>query len=456
MNLQRNAACPSFRRLQRMTRRSALKAGWLGALATTVGQQAWGADSDAAAGFGSAKRCIFIFMWGGPSHLDTWDMKPEAPAEIRGEFKPIATSVPGIQISEHFPRLAQLAHRYAVIRSMTHDDPAHLSSAHHLLTGRYAPRRISDADPPSRQDSPQIGSVLGRLRPPPCALPGAVTLPWIVSHPAAPGGRAPGQNAGWMGTAFDPLVVGDPNIAGFRPPGIDLPAELPADRLLARQKLLTSLDRPSGSNPWDDLSQQAFRMLTSPTVRRAFRLEEEPAPVRDRYGRNTHGQCLLLARRLIETGVPMVTVNWHDDGQAFWDTHGDNFRSLRERLMPPADLGFSALLEDLADRGLLDDTLVIWAGEFGRNPRITAANAGREHWPRCFSAVLAGGGIHGGRTYGSSDRIGAFPAENPTSPSDLAATIYHALGIRPEHTIVDRLGIPKALVEGRPITSLFA
>lgn len=415
------------------------------------------------AGFGSAKRCILIFMWGGPSQLDTWDLKPEAPAEVRGEFKPIETSAPGVLISEHFPRLAKWAHRYAIIRSLTHDDPAHLSSAHHILTGHYAPKRFSDADPPSHNDWPTLGSVIAKLRPGTGSVPAFVTMPWTVMHPAAPGGRAPGQNGGWLGSRLDPMTVGDPNDPSFKLEGFELPSDVVGTRLQERRRLLEQLEgtadgadwRTLSSAEWSGLSGKAFDLLSGQAAQRAFSLDGETPALRDLYGRNTHGQCLLLARRLLEAGVSLVTVNWQNDGQNFWDTHGDNFRHLRDRLMPPADQGLAALLMDLESRGLLDETLIVWVGEFGRRPHITRGNAGREHWPRCFSAVLAGGGVRGGTLYGSSDRIAAFPNENPATPGDLSATIMHALGIDPDTSIFDRQGVTRNLYAGRPIDTIF-
>ena len=400
-----------------------------------------------------SKSCILLFQWGGPSHIDTWDPKPEAPAEVRGEFAPIATSVPGIRIAEHFPKLSRMADRYAIVRSMAHTDVAHLSSVHHLMTGRLAPRINSDADAPSRLDSPMIGSVLDRMAPLGGSVPGSVSLPWIVSHPAAPGGVAPGQHAGWLGARYDPFVVsGDPNAPGFRVGG--LTSNDSSGRLEGRAKLLHGLDRGGSIESFGATHHRAVELLSGGSVERAFDLEREPAKVRDRYGRHTHGQSCLMARRLVEAGVRLVTVNWPNDGHAFWDTHGDNFNGLKNRLMPPADAGFSALLDDLDDRGLLDDTLVVWVGEFGRNPKVNGS--GREHWAKCYCAVLAGGGIRGGQVYGSSDKIGAYPAEKATSPADLAATIYHALGIDPHSHIEDRTGRPMALTEGQPLMSLFS
>jgi hypothetical protein len=433
--------------------------GGLGAIGLGLGDllsaQATGAGSHRGQSPGRAKACILLFMWGGPSQLDTLDPKPQAPAEVRGEFQSIATSVPGVRVSEHFPRLARLADRYAIIRSLTHDDPAHLSSVHHILTGHHAPKVKSDAEPPSRQDSPAVGSVLARLRATGQALPPFVTMPWIVSHPAAPGGKAPGQDAGWLGPAYDPFVLtADPSGPHFAV--LSRSAELTSERLEARRSLLACLG--AGISQADGLSnfqQRALDLLTSDAARRAFDLSREPVSLRDRYGRHTHGQCLLLARRLIEAGVCLVCVNWHQDGQFFWDTHQNNFSSLKTRLMPPADQGLSALLEDLGQRGLLGETLVVWVGEFGRSPRISRGNAGREHHPGCYSAVLAGGGVGGGQVYGRSDRLAASPAAEPVSPADLTATVYHALGVPPEATLPDRLGRPALLTEGRPLCGLF-
>jgi Protein of unknown function (DUF1501) len=441
--------CPGFRRAHGPSRRVLLQVGGLGAFGLGL-PQLLASPAGPRPGPGRARSCILVFAWGGPSQLDTWDPKPDAPAEVRGEFRPVATSVPGVRVSEHFPRLARLAHRYALVRSLAHDDPAHLSSVHHVLTGHLAPRPKSDAAPPSRRDSPHAGAVLARLRPPAGGVPPFVTLPWVVSHPAAPGGVAPGQNGGWLGPGFDPLVLaGNLAAADFHVPGLARPSDVSAERLAGRRSLLQRAHAPAGD--W----QRAFALLTSPRAQRAFDLGREPPRVRDRYGRHVHGQCLLLARRLVEAGARLVQVNWHQDGRNFWDTHADNFNRLRRDLMPPADQGLSALLEDLGQRGLLDETLVVWVGEFGRNPRVTRGNAGREHWPFCYSAVLAGGGVRGGQVYGSSDRLAAYPARDPVSPADLTATLYHALGLPAETTLTDRLGRPSQLTQGRAVSALF-
>jgi hypothetical protein len=452
--------CAQFRGMASLSRRGLLHMGSLGALRFGLGDlltatKSAAASENADGGRGTARACILLFMWGGPSQLDTWDLKPDAPAEVRGEFKPIATRVPGTFISEYFPRLAPLADRYALIRSMTHDDAAHLSSVHHILTGHLAPKVKSDADPPSRRDSPTIGSALTRLWPGGQAIPSFVTMPWIVSHPAAPGGKAPGQDAGWLGAGYDPfLLAADPSAPNFTVPGLARPGEVSLERLEARRSLLTTVE---GGNTGDgNPLQQALSLLTSDKARQAFDLSREPTSLRDRYGGHIHGQCLLLARRLIEAGVRLVCVNWHQDGQFFWDTHQNNFSSLKTRLMPPADQGLAALIDDLSQRGLLDETLVVWVGEFGRSPRINNQNAGREHHPGCYTALLAGGGVKGGQIYGRSDRQAAYPAENPVAPADLTATIYHALGVAPDTTLQDREGRAIVLTHGRPVTALFS
>ncbi len=449
-----------------MNRRSVLQAGSLGMLGLGL-PQLWNNAAQAAEGgidgFGRAKRCIFLFMWGGPSQLDTFDMKPHAPDEVRGPFQPIATPVPGLQVCEHFHRLASKMDRVAVVRSLTHDDPAHLSSVHTVLTGHLPPVNKSDDVPPSERDTPHIGSVMAKLRGPHNGLPAAVTMPWLVYHPSAPGGVAPGQHGGWLGSTYDPLMVsGDPAQPGWSVPALTLLDGLSSARLLDRQRLLTdieqqrrTLDRTAAGMRLNDQQQRAFDLLAAPAVRGAFDLAAEPDDVRDRYGRNTHGQCVLLARRLIEHGVQLVSVNWHNDGRNFWDTHGNNFNRLKDDLIPPSDQALAALLTDLEDRGLLDETLVVWVGEFGRRPQITRNSAGREHHPFCYCGLLAGAGVRGGSIYGRSDATAAFPAEFPVTPQDFNATVMHALGIPPGQTLTDRADRPLPLYGGHPLTPLF-
>ena len=389
--MDRRRGCREFQR-RGVSRRDALRAGALAmtglGLPELFRNRAVAAGPD---GFGRAKSCLLIFMWGGPSQLDTWDPKPDAPAEIRGSFGTIATRTPGVRISEHFPMLATRTDKLAIVRSMSHDDFTHLSTAHRVLTGHLAPTPYSDAAGPSPNDWPHLGSLVARVRPRRGALPQAVTMPWTVAHPAAPGGKAPGQHGGWLGKAYDPFRVdGDPNAPDFQVEGLGLPDGITADRLGGRRALRDrdgSRRRASpgpAPPPGTDTASGRSTRSARPRPRAPSAIDREDPRLRDRYGRNIHGQCLLLARRLIEAGVPLVTVNWHDDHMNFWDTHGDNFNQLKNRLMPPADQGFSALLDDLDARGLLDETLVVWVGEFGRKPHITRGNAGREHWPHCY------------------------------------------------------------------------
>ncbi|MCC6509422.1 MAG: DUF1501 domain-containing protein [Pirellulaceae bacterium] len=455
-----------------MNRRELVQIGGISALgvgmASLAAGRAWAEVQQVNYPKRPAKACIFLFMWGGPSQLETFDPKPDAPAEIRGEFQPISTCVPGIQISEHFSRLAQLTDRVSIIRSLTHDDPAHLSSGHATLTGQWAPVLKSDDTPPSAQDSPHLGALVSRIRSlesgnSESGLPGFVAMPWKAFHPAAPGGEAPGQHGGWLGSAFDGmLLTGDPNQADWQPRGLSLPAEMSLDRLGSRVELLKVLDAQRlqyasrHSSNFQLHRDSAMQLLSSDKVRNAFDLSQEASATRERYGRNIHGQCVLLARRLVEHGVPLVTVNWHNDGKNFWDTHGNNFNRLKNDLIPPADTALSALLVDLEERGMLDETIVAWVGEFGRRPQVSKANAGREHWPFCYSGLLAGGGIKRGFVHGSSDRHAAYPASSPVSPLDFAATILHALGIPSQQTLVARENRPHKITGGSVITELLA
>jgi hypothetical protein len=419
--------------------------------------------------FGQAKRCIFLFMWGGPAHQDTWDLKPQAPREIRGEFSPIATRVPGIQICEHFPSLAQQTHRLAIIRSMTHDNVDHTRSTHYLLTGQAPPPTLGDF----RHDWVNFGNVMSRLGRGEPPLP-----PFITMRPKVPGDvprfveESHGQFGGWLGAEHRPMIVdANPALPDYHVGDFSLPNDLLPDRFARRWDILRRLeqgglsDRDATARVMQQHYERAASLLASDVAQEAFNLDAESTEVRDRYGRNPHGQAVLQARRLIERGVGLVTVFWPNDGiknvSVYWDTHSRNFIDLKERLMPVADQAFSALLDDLADRGLLDETLVIWSGEFGRTPRIGQVNSdagagadGRDHWPGCFTSVLAGGGVSGGQVYGASDRFAAYPAVNPTRPVDLAATVYHLLGIPPHTELRDRENRPLVICPGDVIPEL--
>lgn len=457
-------ACQEMWSIARSNRRELLTASATSLLGVSLGPwlRPLPAGEVRDASFGRAKACIFLFAWGGPSQLDTFDMKPDAPAEIRSTFEMTSTRTPGLQICEHFTRLAQWTDRLAIIRSLTHNDPAHLSSAHATVTGHWAPVVRSDATPPSDRDTPHLGSLLARVRETGNDLPASVMMPWKAYHPAAPGGEAPGQHGGWLGSAYDPLLLtGDPAKPDWKPPAITLRDDVTAERLQSRYAMMKLLDQQrfgieqsAAVGKWAHHQQRVLEMLCSPRISRAFDLSQEPEAVRERYGQNTHGQCVLLARRLVEHGVPFVTVNWHNDRKNFWDTHVDNFNRLKNDLIPVADQALTALLEDLESRGMLEETIVAWVGEFGRRPRITKDNAGREHWPRCYSGLLAGGGIQGGAVYGSSDRHAAFPETDPVSPQDYAATVLHTLGIDGQQMLHDREGRPHRICEGKPIKAL--
>lgn len=420
--------------------------------------------------FGRAKNCILLFMWGGPAQQETWDLKPDAPAEIRGEFRPIDSCVPGIRISEHFPRLALRTDKLAIVRSVTHNNVDHTVATHFLLTGQ-PPLQVQD---PLREDWPHLGAALSALGRGEGVLP-----PFVSMRPKVPGDvprfveQSRGQFAGWLGQAFDPLTIdADPNSADYRVGDFDLPAELTLARLGLRRRLMADIDaqlrRMGERAELRGMHRQytrAFEILASAAGGSAFDLSQEADAVRDRYGRNPHGQSVLQARRLIERGVPLVTVYWPNDGiknvSVYWDTHSRNFIDLRERLMPVADQAFSALLDDLSERGLLDETLVIWTGEFGRTPRIGQRNSdagagadGRDHWPGCFTSVLAGGGIQGGQIYGQSDRHAAYPSASPVAPAQLAATAYHCLGVGPETALVDLRNRPQLICPEQSLQGL--
>jgi hypothetical protein len=412
-----------------------------------------------------ARSMILVFLTGGLSHLDSLDMKPQAPEGIRGEFKPIATSVPGIQFCEHLPELAARADRLAVVRSLAHSYRNHLNATHELLTGHSQPGAFFDKIA-SRDDYPCYASGLDYVRPRADGIPTGIMLPtFLMEGPLV----WPGQHAGFLGPRHDPWQIRqDPSKPGFRVDSLSLPVGFSVERLGRRQALLDGLQgrpedlesRSPTNDPMAEQRRRAMSMLLSGKVERAFDLGQEHPRVRDRYGRHQFGQSLLLARRLVEAGVPIVQVNM---GRVqTWDTHSANFKSLKNRLLPPTDRGVSALLDDLAARGLLDETLVIVTGEFGRTPRVGASTGnnntrdGRDHWSAVFSAAFAGGGVRGGQLIGQSDRLGAYPASRPYTPGDLAATIYRSLGVDPATEVRDRLDRPIRLCNGEPIEPLFS
>ncbi len=458
---------------QRPGRRDVLRAGSVGLLGLTLPEllkaQTLAADRGLSSPVRKAKACIMLFMWGGPAHQDTWDLKPDAPDEVRGEFRPIDTQVPGIQICEHFPLLAQRTQHLAIIRSMTHTNVDHTTATHYLLTGKPP---IPSGD--LRKDWPHIGAVLAKLGRGRDPLPPFVSMrPKLENDVPRFVEQSHGQFAGWLGPTWDPLTIdADPSRADYRVGEIEPLDEVPAARMNRRRSLLSSLEDTATRLQQLDSTRnlqrnysQAFDLLASAVGRSAFDLTQEPDAVRDWYGRNPHGQSVLQARRLVERGVPLVTVYWPSDGiknvSVYWDTHSRNFIDLRDRLMPVADRAFSALLDDLDQRGLLDETLVIWTGEFGRTPKIGQRNSdagagrdGRDHWPNCFTSVMAGGGIRGGQIYGASDQHAAYPALNPVNPIDLAATVYDLMGVPPNLELTDIEGRPFVICPGNPIRDL--
>jgi Protein of unknown function (DUF1501) len=408
--------------------------------------------------FGQAKSCIVVFLFGAPAHQDIWDLKPLAASQYRGEFQPIASSVPGILVGEHIPRLAKSAHRYAIVRSVAHPDNTHTVAMHYMLTGHRHPQPNTN---PRNQptDFPTFGAVFNYLRRQPGRLPAGISLNSPANQVSANNHIFPGFFAGVIGNRYDPMFIADdPSAAVFRPFPAVPAAETPQFQTRATlrdhvERQYRGLGEVRERRDFELFFERAFNLISSPAARGAFDLTQESRAVRDRYGWNSFGQSLLLARRLVEANVPLVTVNWARN-DAYWDTHARNFSQLKNDLLPPFDLGFSALLDDLHQRGLLDETLVVCLGEFGRTPAINR-DAGRDHWAACNSVVLAGGGVRGGRIHGASDRIAAYPAATPVSPGDLAATIYHALGVDLDLELRDTLGRPLALANGRPLFPLF-
>jgi uncharacterized protein (DUF1501 family) len=402
------------------------------------------------------KSVVIIFLTGAASHHDTFDMKPAAPAEIRGQFQPIETSVAGTHICEHLPQLAARAHQYALVRSLSHKDNNHLMSTHHVLTGNLQPGGFFDKVA-SRDDWPSYASALAFLRPRHDGIPSGVNLPtFLVEGPLT----WPGQHAGFLGPRYDPWqIVGDPAKPDFRVDALTLAQGIDITRFENRKALLHDLneqqrrmDGLAASQRMSDDQQLAFSILTSSRLAQSFELSREPDAVRDRYGRHTTGQSLLVARRLVEAGVPVVQVNIGRVQN--WDSHSNIFPTLKDRLLPPLDQGASALLDDLTSRGLLDNTLVLMLGEFGRTPKITGTQ-GRDHWGPCFFAVFAGAGVRGGQVIGRSDDIGAYPVTTPYSPNDVGATVYQTLGVPLDAEVRDRLNRPVRLNTGSVIQPLF-
>jgi hypothetical protein len=428
-----------------------------------------------------AKSVIMIWLSGGASHIDTWDMKPNAPEEYRGSFKPVATSVPGIHLCEHLPHLAKQAHHLAIVRSL--GDHRRGTGDHHAgyyynLTG-HAPDRtfhqLLNARTPYSTDWPSMASVVALKRPPHPHLPSAITLP---HKEGAPEYTRPGQFAARLGIEYDPVFVDGTRERplDFAVPALSLSGDIPADRLNDRRSLLNTLDgahrfaeSSAANRDYTTYQRKAFTLLGSRQTKAAFDLGAESDKVRECYGKGINSTSMILARRLVEAGVPFVTVFWKGDKEldklcksgGGWDTHGNNFNCLKDRLLPEFDRPFAALLDDLHQRGLLESTLVLVSSEMGRRPKIGdprsggAGGAGRDHWTACQSVLLAGGGLRGGQTFGTTDKRAEYPDQNPVAPEHIARTVFHAMGIDDLHAI-DREARPFHLMEdGRPLTELF-
>ncbi|MDA1049897.1 MAG: DUF1501 domain-containing protein [Planctomycetota bacterium] len=418
---------------------------------------------------GKAKACILIYLWGGPPQMDLWEPNPEAPDGIRSHFKPISTAAPGIQISDQMPLFAKQVGKTAIIRSLSHGSNEHEASVYRTLTGRTnAALRVPNNDR-TRHDAPTAGSVVSYFSPR-TGIPATVTIPRPIGHE---GVTYSGTHAGFLGARYDPMEIeaaGESKASATH--SLTLPPDINETRLLARSGLLKTIEEADShlqslqaAQDLDGFQEQAFGMLSSPAAKRALNIDQESDATRERYGHNEWGQSILMARRLVEAGVRLVTISWmyiQKSGNVanVWDNHGpfegkSGYEMLQaEYCLPSLDTGFAALMDDLSASGLLDETLVAMYGEFGRTPKINKNN-GRDHWGACQSAVLAGGGIQGGQVYGTSDRDSAYPTSKPVSPEDMLATIYHAMGISPGLEMHDQLGRPHRVVDGKPLTALF-
>ncbi len=415
----------------------------------------------------TARSVIFLFQWGGPSHVDTFDMKPFAPEGYRSKYQSVPTSVPGMRIVEHLPETAKVMHKIAQIRTVHHRMNNHNSAGYTALTGIEPPtddQRLRD----SLDLHPSLGSVVDKFAANTNGMPTSVAFPYTISD----GSITPGQRASFLGRIHDPLYIpNDPNSPDFQLSQLSLPSDISLGRLSDRRQLqqlinrqVTALDESAAAIGLNSYYERAVSMLNSTRIREAFDLTKEPVEMRDAYGRTTYGQSCLLARRLVESGVKYVTVYFarsiggRSKTDGGWDTHGFDDTRMYEILpswhFPSTDHTLPVLLNDLQDRGLLDETLVVWVGEFGRTPKINA-NISRDHWPKCYTALLAGGGVQGGAVYGESDKYGAAPERDPVTVGDLAATIYNALGIDHKTEFRDNLNRPLPIANGRPITEIF-
>lgn len=446
-----------------ISRRGFVYAAGSGALATCVPRltKANSQTGFAAPGFGRAKSVILVHLSGGPSQLETFDLKPQAPAEIRGEFQPIDSLTPGLMLSEHLPNLAQRSNLFTVVRSMAHKEHNHLLATHEVLTGRPTPfpRGGSDLDRvETRDDFPNYAAALDFIQPRSDGLPTGVSLPnYFIEGPLT----WPGQHAGFLGVRHDPWSINqDPNDENFKVDSLTLRDGLSKGRLSSRRELLDHLEEAPRSAPhlaFNEQQEVAFSLLTSGKVNSAFEMSQESVETRERYGRNKFGQSLLLSRRLVEAGVPFVQAAMGI--VQTWDTHVDNWGRMKNTLLPQLDKGLGALFDDLRDCGRLDETLVIVMGEFGRTPRVSTLPGqtipGRDHWAHVYSALFAGAGVHGGHLVGESDDIAAYPLTRTWGPGDICSTIFNALGVHADMEVHDRVGRPYKLLNGHVMTPLY-
>jgi hypothetical protein len=456
---------PGRRLCDGVSRREVMRVGSLGMAGLGLpqllaGQSQAAAKAGRVASGGKAKSCILLFLLGGPPQHSTWDPKPDSPEDVRGEIGPIATKLPGVQFGELMPELAARADKLCVLRAVSTGDNAHSSSGYYMMTGRpHVPMNRENANPGAPNNWPNVGSVVNSLAPPRGELPGAVRLPCHIYN--TDGSVWPGQDAGFLGRNVDPwLFRCTPASADFKIPEFSLPVDVTAERMEGRHSLLRELNqgfaRVEGSGTlqhYDGLTQRAFSLLASPPSRAAFDLPREPETLRQRYGMSQFGQSTLLARRLVEAGVRLVQVNWYrgpdePSDNPCWDSHTNETKRLKEVLIPPMDAAFATLVDDLSDRGLLDETLVLCLSEFGRTPRFNK-RGGRDHWGPVFSVAMAGGGIRGGQVYGASDRLGGQPVDGLVRPEDITATLFHCLGFAPETEIHDAQGRPLAITRGQ-------
>jgi hypothetical protein len=457
-------ACREFASLSRRQMLAGFGASVLGlSLPEVFALRSLASTRSASTGFGKAKACILLYCWGGVSHIDTWDPKPNAAAEVRGEFKPIATAVPGIQVGEVMPMLARQMKKIAIVRSIHHGCAAHGKGMYWNMTGHPPPApELAENLTPSAHDRPNIGAIVSKLRRQRRGLPSSVQIPYpLVDNNTLQAGDGPGM----LGKAYAPVILrprsGTPYGGVSRDFGtlaIEPAADVDSVRLQKRLALSDRLAAPREMTPpirdFQRFRERAADLLLSPRVQATLDTNKEDARTRDRYGSHICGTSMLLARRLIEAEVPLVTVicaagDLNGSKGDHWDTHSDNFNRLKKVLLPPLEQASSALLDDLAERGLLDQTLVVWLTEFGRTPKIS--HAGRNHYPFAYSVALAGAGIRGGQVYGRSDQIGAYPLDAACGPNDLQATILNALGIPLETQIEDSQGRPLALTDGQPL-----